>query len=173
MGNFFNSEAYGGPCDLPWRMRIAFAGGNTIEVHPTFFYESLWNFVGIVIITLVFYTFKKKKFDGQALLFYLGWYGLGRAIIEGLRQDSLYIGNIRVSQLVALICFAIAGGLFVYFTIKIKENISADVIYKEGTPKYCAIIEQRNNTAQAQDCTAENETEKENETSEDEKTEDQ
>lgn len=144
-GNFFNCEAYGGDTDLPWRMRIEFAYGEIVEVHPTFLYESLWNFLGLAIITVVFYKLKAKKFDGQVLLFYLGWYGLGRFMIEGLRQDSLYIGNVRVSQLVAILCFMVAGALFVYFTIKIKENISSDVIYEKDTPKYEAIIAKRNN----------------------------
>ena len=162
-GNFFNCEAYGGETTLPWRMRINFAYGETVEVHPTFLYESLWNIVGLVIITLVFYTFKKRKFDGQVLLFYLSWYGLGRFMIEGLRQDSLYIGSIRVSQLVAIICFAVAGSLLVYFTIKIKGNISSDVIYKEESPKYAKIMAERNEPVQSEN--TENE-ETENEVSE-------
>lgn len=147
-GNFFNCEAYGAETTLPWRMRINFAYGETIEVHPTFFYESMWNLIGLIIITLVFYRFKKKKFDGQVLLFYLAWYGLGRAMIEGLRLDSLYIGALRVSQWVAILCFVVAGSLFVYFTIKIKENISSDVIYKDESPKYAKIMAERSATEQ-------------------------
>jgi len=143
-GNFFNCEAYGAETTLPWRMRIDFGYGDIVEVHPTFFYESMWNLIGLVIITLVFYVFKKKKFDGQVLLSYLAWYGLGRAMIEGLRQDSLYIGSLRVSQWVALICLTVAGSLLVYFTIKIRGNIASDVIYKESSYKYAKIIAERN-----------------------------
>ena len=75
--------------------------GGALGVHPTFFYESLWNFVGLL---LVYHMGKRRKFDGQCFLFYIFWYGLGRAWIEGLRTDSLYLyvgSNIRVSQLLA------------------------------------------------------------------------
>ena len=108
-GNFTNAEAYGGETTLPWRMSITkvLTSGfksTPIEVHPTFLYESLWNLIGFVIVA-TFY--KKKKFHGQWLCFYLAWYGLGRAFIEGLRADSLMIGPLRVSQvLAALVCVA-------------------------------------------------------------------
>ncbi len=108
-GNFMNAEAYGGETTLPWRMSISkvLAGGfetTPIEVHPTFLYESLWNLIGFAIIA-IFY--KKKKFHGQWFCFYMAWYGLGRALIEGLRTDSLMIGPFRVSQLLAAaVCIA-------------------------------------------------------------------
>ena len=73
-------------------------------VHPTFLYESLWNLVGFVL--LHFYS-KKRRFKGEIALLYAAWYGAGRAWIEGLRTDSLYIGSVRVSQLLAIIsCIA-------------------------------------------------------------------
>ena len=108
-GNFMNGEAHGGETTLPWRMsirRIYADGsyGSAMEVHPTFLYESLWNLIGFILIA-IFY--KKKKFNGQVFYFYMIWYGLGRALIEGLRTDSLYIANLRVSQvLAALACIA-------------------------------------------------------------------
>jgi phosphatidylglycerol:prolipoprotein diacylglycerol transferase len=75
--------------------------------HPTFLYESLWNAIGFVILALLC---SKRKYDGQVALGYAAWYGLGRALIEGLRMDSLYIGPFRVSQLLAAIsCFAAVG----------------------------------------------------------------
>ena len=131
-GNFMNVEAYGGATTLPWRMcgpSIAanmVAGGfvdqagyeailsGALGVHPTFFYESAWNFVGLVIVYLIG---KKRKFDGECFLFYFFWYGLGRAWIEGLRTDSLYLFGwelfgvpIRVSQLLAAVTCVLAGG---------------------------------------------------------------
>ena len=107
-GNFINGEAYGYETDILWRMGLKkiSAGGlysSYIEVHPTFFYESFWNFIGFVIIS-IFY--KKKKFHGQVFAFYLMWYGLGRSIIEAFRSDSLWLfgeGSIRVSQLVGIL----------------------------------------------------------------------
>ena len=117
--NFINGEAYGyevaaGSPLYFLRMGIIsdFAGSEMKYYHPTFLYESLWNVVGFVLIT-VFY--RKKKFHGQNALAYLAWYGFGRMFIEGLRTDSLYLGNtdIRISQLVGFLCFVIAGGLLV------------------------------------------------------------
>ncbi len=120
-GNFCNQEAYGGPTTLPWRMGLTVAG-EYIEVHPTFLYESVWNLVGLAFAHFVLR--KHRKFDGQVFLFYLSWYGLGRFWIEGMRTDSLYLFNtgIRVSQLLAGICFLIAGALLIVLTIKLKHD---------------------------------------------------
>ena len=104
-GNFMNQEAFGCATDLPWGM----LSENTMKVvpdspvHPCFLYESIWCFAGLAI--LHFLSKKCYKFYGQYFLMYLLWYGLGRAWIEGLRTDSLWLipDVIRVSQLVALL----------------------------------------------------------------------
>ena len=120
-GNFCNQEAYGGPTNLPWRMGLTVAG-EYIEVHPTFLYESLWNAVGLAFAHFVLR--KHRKFDGEVFLFYLSWYGLGRMWIEGMRTDSLYLFNtgIRVSQLLAGLCFVIAGALLLVLVMKLKPD---------------------------------------------------
>ena len=100
-GNFINGEAHGGTTLLPWRMTID-AGS---PVHPTFLYESLWNLVGFIALHFIS---KKRKFEGEIALLYVAWYGLGRAWIEGLRTDSLYLGPMRVSQILAVISCAAA-----------------------------------------------------------------
>ena len=104
-GNFFNREAHGGITDSFLRMGLINPVTGTGEYyHPTFLYESLWNLAGF--IALHFFS-KKRKFDGQVALLYVAWYGLGRAMIEGLRTDSLWWGNFRVSQVLAAIsCLA-------------------------------------------------------------------
>ena len=104
-------------------MGLTDASGATIYVHPTFLYESVWNAIGLLI--LHFYS-KRRKFDGQIFLMYLGWYGLGRMFIEGLRTDSLYVGssNLRVSQLLAGICFLAVVIFLVY-----------DKIFREHDPR--------------------------------------
>lgn len=106
-GNFVNREAHGGLTDLPWRMEIM-EGGRMVAVHPTFFYESFWNFIGIL---LLHWYYPKKKFHGEVFLLYAVWYGAGRFVIEGMRTDSLYLPGtaIRVSQVVAILC--VIGGL--------------------------------------------------------------
>lgn len=122
-GNFCNQEAFGGLTDLPWRMGLTIAG-QYVEVHPTFLYECLWNLLGLAIAH--FLMRKRRKFDGQVFLFYLSWYGLGRLWIEGLRTDSLYLFNtgIRVSQLLAGICFVVAGAVLITLMIKLKNDPS-------------------------------------------------
>ena len=122
-GNFMNREAFGAQTDSFLRMGLTDASGATIYVHPTFLYESVWNAIGLLI--LHFYS-KRRKFDGQIFLMYLGWYGLGRMFIEGLRTDSLYVGssNLRVSQLLAGICFLAVVIFLVY-----------DKIFREHDPK--------------------------------------
>ena len=102
-GNFFNREAFGGETDSFLKMGLLNSvTGETTYHHPTFLYESVWNLAGLVLLHIFS---KKRKYDGQVTLLYVAWYGLGRAMIEGLRTDSLYIPGtaIRVSQLLAII----------------------------------------------------------------------
>ena len=110
-GNFFNREAFGAETTSFLRMGLMLTADRVPAAemhfyHPTFFYESVWNAIGLLILHLLS---KKRKYDGQIALGYLAWYGLGRAIIEGLRTDSLYIpgsDTLRVSQLLAAVtCF--------------------------------------------------------------------
>lgn len=98
-GNFMNREAFGAETEIFCRMGLTAPDGTTIYVHPTFLYESLWN-LGIFIFLSVFVKKGKRRFDGQLMVIYFFLYGIGRAWIEGLRTDSLYIGQtgIRVSQ---------------------------------------------------------------------------
>lgn len=94
-GNYFNAEAHGGPTDLPWGIMV---GG--VKVHPTFFYEFLWNLIVLVILL----THRNKKaFDGEVFLLYAVLYSVGRFFIEGLRTDSLMLGSLRVAQIVSLV----------------------------------------------------------------------
>ena len=114
-GNFLNREAFGRETEVFCRMGLTLPGKNPIYVHPTFLYESLWNCLGFLMLHFYFKK-HKRKFDGQITLLYIAWYGLGRAMIEGLRTDSLYLGatGIRVSQLLAAVsCIAALGALFV------------------------------------------------------------
>lgn len=117
-GNFMNREAFGAAVSEDYFLAMGLTNQLTGQVeyyHPTFLYESLWNLTGFV---LLHFASKRRRYDGQIALGYAAWYGLGRAIIEGLRVDSLYWGSIRVSQaLAALSCIA-ALSLLIYFWIK-------------------------------------------------------
>ncbi|MBE6836596.1 MAG: prolipoprotein diacylglyceryl transferase [Ruminococcus sp.] len=132
-GNFFNQEAFGGNTTLPWGMMsnrtieylasnydsIEGTVDNFLPVHPCFLYESLWCIIGFVL--LHFYL-RHRKFDGEVFLMYIGWYGLGRFFIEGLRSDSLYFGQIRVSQLIAGTCVLASLLLIVVFRSMLNRN---------------------------------------------------
>ena len=102
-GNFFNREAFGAEITTDFFLRMGLYNMRTDTVqyfHPTFLYESLWNLAGFIALH---FLSKKRTFDGQIALGYVAWYGLGRALIEGLRTDSLMWGPVRVSQLLAAI----------------------------------------------------------------------
>ena len=138
-GNFFNQEAYGSVTKMPWGMTsakiiselspVVSTQAADIVVHPCFLYESLWCILGFVLLNLYM---KKRKFDGEIFFMYLAWYGLGRAMIEGLRTDSLYIGNtsLRVSQLLAISCVVIAISVIAVIRIKIKESGNYKFFYE-------------------------------------------
>lgn len=104
-GNFFNREAFGAATDSFMKMGLFNRFTQSWEYyHPTFLYESMWNAAGFA---LLHFLSKKRQYDGQIALGYAAWYGLGRTFIEGLRVDSLYWGDFRVSQMLAAVsCFA-------------------------------------------------------------------
>lgn len=137
-GNFFNREVFGGYTDSVFAMRLpvdavrasdikqthldgmaAMGNVNFIQVHPTFLYEGVWNLALLIIM----YVFRKhKKYDGQMCLMYLGGYGIGRFIIEGIRTDRLLIPGtqIAVSQLLGILMFA--GALIADIIIRIYRK---------------------------------------------------
>ena len=126
-GNFFNREAFGAPTMAFSRMGLY----NTVTgqweyYHPTFLYESLWNFTGFLILH---FLYPKRAYDGQIALVYCAWYGLGRAMIEGLRMDSLYWGSFRVSQVLAAVgCVAaVAALVFLHFRPHDPEKLAERV----------------------------------------------
>lgn len=103
-GNFVNGEAYGTVTNLPWRMLV-----NGYTVHPTFLYESLWN---LALFLFLWLTRKKHGFEGRTISLYMVGYGIGRFCIEGLRTDSLYFGNFRISQIVSVLL--VGFGIWIY-----------------------------------------------------------
>lgn len=123
-GNFFNREAFGAATDAFSRMGLY----NTVTgqweyYHPTFLYESLWNLCGFIALH---FFYSKRTYDGQIALGYVAWYGLGRAIIEGLRMDSLYWGSFRVSQVLAAVSCLTATAILTYqhFRPHDRENLA-------------------------------------------------
>ncbi len=124
-GNFVNQEAFGTNTDSVFAMsgnlirsqlvkmqNMGMAVNPDMGVHPTFFYESVWNILGAILLGLFH---KKKKHHGQIFSLYLVWYGIGRFFIEGLRTDSLYFFSFRISQIVALVTVVLGIIALVYF----------------------------------------------------------
>ena len=113
-GNFINREAFGAQTEIFCRMGLTVPGFETLYVHPTFLYESLWNLLGLIVLH-IWSKKGKRKYDGQVFWLYILWYGLGRAWIEGLRTDSLYIGStdIRVSQLLAIVSAVVSLAILI------------------------------------------------------------
>lgn len=126
-GNFINREAFGVETDIFCRMGLTTPDGVTVFVHPTFLYESLWNFTGLIILYILLRR-GVRKYDGQFTWLYVLWYGLGRAWVEGLRTDSLYIGttDIRVSQLLAIVSALIAAVILI---VNARKTHSPDELF--------------------------------------------
>ena len=147
-GNFVNVEAFGCATTMPWRMTSEYAGGigstmverylstltqeqveamggmEAIGVHPTFFYESIWCFLGFF---LLMWMTKRRKFDGQLILLYTMWYGAERFVVEGLRTDSLMAGNLRVSQVFGIL--SAVAALITMMVVLHKKKASNDPEY--------------------------------------------
>lgn len=140
-GNFVNIEAFGSNTTLPWGMggpaverylsahqeqlaAIGVAVDPSMPVHPTFFYESLWCLIGFFLIA--WFT-KRRRFDGELVLLYVVWYGAERSIVEGLRTDSLMLGNLRVSQVLSIL--AVAAGIVIWVMVRRKISKANDPDY--------------------------------------------
>ena len=126
-GNFMNREAFGAVTDSFCRMGLTDPSGHTVYVHPAFLYESLWNLVGFLALRT--WTRRgRRRYDGQVLLLYFFWYGLGRAWIEGLRTDSLMLGStgIRVSQLLSV---ALCLGSLIILLVQARRAHKPEELY--------------------------------------------
>ena len=117
-GNYFNMEAHGRITDVPWAITVYDNTLGMIKVHPTFLYESLWDFM--VFFVLMFVIEKKKKYYGEVICWYSILYSIGRCYIEGLRTDSLYFMGLRIAQLVSLLGVVI--GIVLLIIIKKKHT---------------------------------------------------
>lgn len=135
-GNFFNQEAFGRPTDLPWAIPIEIQNRpiefiTATTFHPTFLYESIWN---LLIFALLFWLAWKARDcqwrTGITTAAYLIAYSLGRFFIEGLRTDSLYLGQVRVAQLVSLLL--IGGSVIFLCWPKIKKRFDQFLLRRQN-----------------------------------------
>ena len=137
-GNFTNREVFGEYTDSLLAMRLPMQmvragdisdtisahiveGTNYIQVHPTFLYESLWN---LALLCLLLLYRKHKKFEGEQWLLYLGGYGIGRAWIEGIRTDTLFIPHtgFAVSQVLAVLLVAVSAAADLFVRRRLKKE---------------------------------------------------
>ena len=159
-GNFFNQEAFGTNTNSLFAMT-----GGTIQrtindsmqiggdlyqngvvmawdepVHPCFLYESVWCLLGFIILS---FWSKRRKYDGQIFLMYLTWYGAERFVVEGLRTDSLMLGNIRISQALSAVIFVTSIILQIVFFLKLKRDPDSMILYVNTEESHHLIEESR------------------------------
>jgi phosphatidylglycerol---prolipoprotein diacylglyceryl transferase len=134
-GNFFNSEAFGAPTDLPWKLYIPY-GRRPEEFqdkeyfHPTFLYEFLWNLGVFGILMLLFFRSlqaRKPLRNGTLFAIYLIAYSLGRVWIEALRTDSLMVGSLKMAQVISLVGVAI-GSISLFWIYRQRPKVSMDSV---------------------------------------------
>ena len=160
-GNFVNQEAFGTNTDFFFGMTggtIQRTINNAVQiggemynngnpemmwekaVHPCFLYESVWCILGFVILA---FLSKGRRYDGQILLMYMAWYGFERFFVEGLRTDSLMIGNIRVSQALSAIIFIVSVVLQIVMFFRTKRDPESFVLYANTEESRMLIEESR------------------------------
>lgn len=137
-GNFMNQEAHGGEVTRSFleSLRLPEFIINQMYIdgayyHPTFLYESVWNLIGFAVLILL----RPKLKIGQTILFYLIYYSAGRFFIEGMRTDSLMIGDVlRTAQVISVILIVLAAVIWIYREMKYDLPKYGDVqgIYTEG-----------------------------------------
>lgn len=106
-GNFFNSEAFGIPTNLPWKLYIApqyrpVPYQDCNYFHPAFLYESILDiFIFIVLFALM--KSGKIKREGHFALIYLILYSIARIAVESIRLDSVrYVFGMPVAIFISV-----------------------------------------------------------------------
>lgn len=126
-GNFMNSEAHGGATTKEFlentlHLPQFIVNGmyiNGVYYQPTFLYESIWNFIGFIILIIIIRPKFRNKY-GIITGFYLMWYGFIRIFIEMMRTDALMLGPIKVAQFTSICMFII--GLIIIVKKKGETN---------------------------------------------------
>jgi len=145
-GNFFNQELYGPPTDLPWGITITSVHQRippyddltlySLETtfHPVFFYESVWNTVGFVLLMWIGRKYAQRLLDGDILSLYLIWYSIGRLLVEFLRPDAWTLSGVPTAQIVSVGVILIAAGLM-YLRRRRPELATSPLTHPTLQPK--------------------------------------
>ena len=155
-GNFINIEVYGIQTNLPWAMGIGYYGeGADILVHPLFLYESLWNLIGFI---LIYGYMDLRKFKGEIFLWYTAWYGLGRGLMEPLRdsQYNLHLFGVRIMMVLAIaLCIASVIAIIIlrkrssgYVSVKAAAELKSEPVYETQFDSLKEQTEETNNDVQ-------------------------
>ena len=115
-GNYFNSEAHGGPTDLPWAVTV-----DGVTYHPTFLYESIWCFL---LFLFLLYAARKRRFEGQIICLYGMLYSVERFFVEALRTDSLMIGPFKQAQIISIVIAAVCLIAYLYLNKTASKRTS-------------------------------------------------
>ena len=141
-GNFFNQEAFGGYTDSIFAMRlntetaayttwdlldkaVSASGVTYIQVHPTFLYESVWC---LIVLAVMLFVWKHRKFKGQVACTYMIGYGIGRAFIELLRTDQLILWKTSVPVSVLVSAVLVLLGIVIYLFLAHKHKIEVQKV---------------------------------------------
>lgn len=128
-GNFFNQEAHGGPVSANFISNFPAFIQNGMHIegvyyHPTFLYESIWNFLVAAILIFILYKLS-DKFNGVVLCSYGILYSIGRFFIEGLRTDSLYFMGLRMAQIISIVIILASISLLIFIIRKNKKSTNS------------------------------------------------
>lgn len=127
-GNFMNQEAFGQVTSLSFLTGLHLPHFIITQMYisgayrqPTFLYESLWSFLGFLVLIILRHNSHLFK-RGEVFLTYVMWYSFGRFFVEGMRTDSLMLGGLRVSQILSIILFVGAIGIIIYRRLRQPHN---------------------------------------------------
>ena len=131
-GNFFNQELYGYPTDLPWGIYIdpahRLAGYEAFShFHPLFFYESMWNLVGCVLLLFIGRKFKQRLLDGDILFLYIIYYSIGRFFLEGLKIDVWTLSGIPTARWITGIAIVVSIAVMAYRRYRVSHKVTLNL----------------------------------------------
>lgn len=124
-GNYVNQELYGGPTNLPWKIFIEpqhrVSGFENVDYyHPLFLYESIWNFLNLGVMLLVYKKLNKYLRPGEIFIIYLMNYALGRFLLDFIRLDASLVGGINANQTVMLLIFIITLTIIIFRIFQLR-----------------------------------------------------
>lgn len=140
IGDIINGEHISRTTDLPWAWYFTHVnspaqsgnftahGDELAETHPAVVYEMLWNIVGLFVL----YKLRRRlKPDGALFMLYLGYYALGRFMIQFIRIDKTYFANLQEAHLIAIGVMVISVTFLVW---KARFKTAAEVAAGPSDP---------------------------------------